>query len=185
MSFGKRSKVTDELAEFLELEPQVSVEGDADQPPPALMDCVRRDLQPSALRIGLRLGAVHAVAGALTLAICPQFGIGPIGGGHGLMGVFMQFGEFACAAGCGSFFMGASVLTSLMILTPDELRVIRQQGAGLGYWLALAGLSMGLFMVFGNAMAESVSYLSVWLGSGILAAVLIHILRGSQLRAVS
>ena len=163
----KSELLTDELAEFLQFPESKS---DEEAVPPlseTLRRQVRADLHPSVLRIGLKLLGVYGSAGALTMTVCPQFGVGPLGGGHGLMGVFMEFGYLACAAGCGSFFMGSIVLAALMILNRDELRVVRQQGAGVGYLSALSALSLALFMVIGNASDETWGYLLVWALTGV------------------
>lgn len=68
------------------------------------------------------------VAGAaLTLLVCPQFGIGPIGGGHGVTHWVMPYGAFACGLFCAAVFVGSGTLAAGLVLSPAEWRWVRQQ----------------------------------------------------------
>lgn len=83
-------------------------------------------LNPSSAFVLKKLLAIHLVTGLLSLLICPQFGFGPIGGGHGIMSFVMQLGDWVCAAFCGAFFLGSTALVSLFVLKPEEARVVHR-----------------------------------------------------------
>jgi hypothetical protein len=59
----------------------------------------------------LTLGAL------VTLLICPQFGVGPIGGGHGISHWVMPYGAFACGAFCAGLFVSVGTLCGVLALT--------------------------------------------------------------------
>ena len=167
------NSITQDLSEFLAL-PQSDERHE--RPPVELMNRVRRDLAPGFGHIAGRLAGIHAIAGSISLLVCPQFGVGPLGGGDGLMGFFMQFGELACAVGCGSFFMGMTALASQWILNPDEKRALRAQGWLQYPWLAAA--SWGLLMLIGEGSLASAEYLFSWLlaavGAGMIASRMVR-----------
>jgi hypothetical protein len=155
---GSKESQTSELSEFLSLKQESS---SAFSPGELLLSEVRSDLHPSFFRMAARLGAIHLVAGSSTLLVCPQFGVGPLGGGEGLMGVFMRFGEWACALGCGGFFASMTALAAWVFLSRDERRVLRAQGALHYSWIMVA--SVGLFMLVGEARSSELSYIALWL----------------------
>jgi hypothetical protein len=63
----------------------------------------------------------------------------------GLMEFFMHFGEYGCMVACGSFFLGSSILGAMLLLRPEEIRVIRSHRIlELG---ALTLLSVGFFIM--------------------------------------
>src|SRR4051794_2045624 len=99
---------------------RVFAEADEIQPPRTLSATVlataARFLNPSPLSVFKKLGWIHLFAGGLTLTVCPQFGIGPIGGGHGWMGAVMNYGSAACGVFCGSIFLGFTALASAFLL---------------------------------------------------------------------
>ncbi len=76
------------------------------------------------LQIFAKYFVVNLGAGSLTLLVCPQFGIGPLGGGHGIAHHFMQFGMWACGLFCASVFFISSHMLSLALLHRRELRRI-------------------------------------------------------------
>ncbi len=106
---------------------------------------VLRDLNPGLARVGSKVTGLHLVAALISLAICPQFGIGPFGGDAGLMVVLMNWGWAACAAGCGASFMLGTGLLSAFVLSRDEKRVL----AGSSGWVftSLAAASWAVFMM--------------------------------------
>ncbi|MBI2604895.1 MAG: hypothetical protein HYW49_02320 [Deltaproteobacteria bacterium] len=110
---------------------------------------VHRDLNPGAWTVFLKLVAIHAVVGGITLLFCPQFGVSPFRG-MGLMGLLMRFGDQVCMMGCGAFFMAGSLLMASLFLRPEEVRALRRLEVLQVCSLAL--LSIGFFVCFGSAV---------------------------------
>ncbi|MCB0419082.1 MAG: hypothetical protein KDD39_15660 [Bdellovibrionales bacterium] len=86
-----------------------------------------RDLTFRPAKFFVKLVSVQLVAGTLTLLVCPQFGLGPLGGGQGLMTWVMEYGPIACALFCGSVFLGSSALFSLFVFRWAERRFLYKQ----------------------------------------------------------
>ena len=114
--------------------------------------------------------------GLTTLAVCPQFGVGPLIPGHGIGHVFMQFGETACAAFCGAFYLSTSTIVALLILKPFERLVIFDY-----HYRLLSGFSVATFLFFMilnkslelPSLYNSPSSFVAWLLSGLAASVII------------
>ena len=123
-----------------------------------LLAKVYHDLNPSSWKVFSKLALIHFFTAAAMLSVCPQFGFRLFGKGMGLMGYFMHFGEYGCMLACGSIFLSSSVLIAMLLLRPEEIRVIRNNRLlELG---ALTLLSLGFFImvsaaeiVFGFALA--------------------------------
>lgn len=150
--------------------------------PPAIIlerlkPTILADLRPRRTRVALKVSIIHLIASLVSLLICPQFGISPLGGDTGVMAFLMSWGWAACAAGCGAIFMiGTGSLTAIL-LKPDEKRVFGNfQG-----WVfsALAVFSWAVLMASmpahsGHLMAsqESIAtYSAAWNFVWIAAAV--------------
>lgn len=88
-----------------------------------ILGCVRADLNPSFKLVSAKLFALHALGAGIVSLFCPQLGVGPIIGGHGIMHLFMQYGPLACAALCGAVFLGLSTLLATIFLRREELRL--------------------------------------------------------------
>jgi hypothetical protein len=165
---NQKQSVSRDFSEFLALSGSEGLE----RPRADLMNQVRRDLSPGFVHIAVRLGAIHGIAGSISLLFCPQFGVGPLGGGDGLMGFFMRFGDLACAMGCGSFFMGLTAVAAHLVLNPDEKRALRAQGWLQYLWLV--ALSWGLLMWLGEGPLATLEYILGWslaaIGVGVLAS---------------
>jgi len=86
---------------------------------------IRRRMNPSFLRVWLELLKIQVISGAFTLLVCPQFGIGPIGGGEGIMGWVSEFGHWICGAYCGSVFVIFNVIYARFFLDLDILHALR------------------------------------------------------------
>ena len=74
----------------------------------------------------------------------------------GLMSIFMEYGPIACAAGCGSVFLGTSFFLIGLFLRPEEYRKV--QHLKLLNVTVLAALSYGVLMILG-AEGGGVEYL--------------------------
>lgn len=127
-----------------------------------LLAHVRSDLNPATGKVMAQLAAIHVVVGGLTLIFCPQLGVGPLGGGHGLMSLFMSFGPIGCAWACGLLFLGASHAVAALLLGRAELRKAIAMG-----WVpvsCLAALSLAVLIIAGGSASLAV-YLNWWLAS--------------------
>ncbi len=118
------------------------------QPPAELSEIilakVRRDLDPPAIQVFIKLLGIHTVVSFLTLNLCPQFGFRLFGEGPGLMAYFMKFGDAGCMAACGVIFLGATTFISSILLSRDEARKLIRQWPVHG--LVLAGFSLAFFL---------------------------------------
>ncbi|MBU6152823.1 MAG: hypothetical protein KGP28_00845 [Bdellovibrionales bacterium] len=99
--------------------------------PEGLHERVRAELEarmkPSFFRILFSILKAQIILGALTLLVCPQFGIGPLGGGDGLMGWVESYGHLICGTYCGSIFVGLNVLYARFFLPLDDRNAIRSE----------------------------------------------------------
>jgi hypothetical protein len=128
---------------------------------------VESALNPPWWSVLSRLALIQMIVGAVTLLFCPQFGIN-LGGGAGLMGVFMRWGEEVCMLGCGAVFLGTSALVSSLVLRPEEIKVIRQ--TELLQFSILGLLSISIFIITG---ATAVGTLALfWLVGSILGGLM-------------
>jgi hypothetical protein len=126
-------------------------------PPPIIHEQLRtvvaRDLNPRIPGILWKVAGLHLVAALVSLAICPQFGIGPFGGDTGLMALLMNWGWAACAAGCGAAFMMGTGILSALFLTPDEKRVLAPHSPWI--FTTLSSVSWAVFMMAMSTGASS------------------------------
>lgn len=140
------------------------------QPPTHVRDeifkFVHDDLNPKLWFVFGKLGAIHVVAGSLSLFLCVQFGMGR---GYSLMNYFMGFGNTVCLVLCGAIFMGLTTLSAGFILSTPELRKIRKTGyspvAGLGL------ISLLIFFSFGAEIATEVAI--AWLFGAVMTGILV------------
>lgn len=126
---------------------------------------VHADLNPAFWTVLVKLGVIQLTVGAFTLLFCPQLGVGPVFGEHGLMYLFMHFGPVVCTAACGAIFFGLSLLFGLLLIRPEEFRVARKQR--LVHIPALSAVSLMLLMVAGAE--ETLLFYAVWFFSAILS----------------
>lgn len=132
----------------------------------SVMDQVKRDLNPSMLRIFVKLGAIQAVIGTIVLLFCPQFGVS-LTDEHRLMHVFMRFGVQGCMFACGALFVGISLLVSAYILNLDELRILRKHQP-----LQISALSLASMFVFFLLGADIFEILAIaWLAGAIIGGI--------------
>lgn len=116
----------------------------------------------------------QSMAALITLLVCPQFGIGPLGGGHGISHVFVNYGQWACAAFCGVFFMGASSGLAYFFLNKGEKAFIFKHQLWLIAMLATAWMMVLMFV--GKAFArpmmfETAEFNSIWWLSAVLSSI--------------
>jgi hypothetical protein len=145
-------------------------------PPPTLSNAVKISIESSMLpgpgRLARSWLGVHFVAGALTLLVCPQFGIGPIGGGKGLMGFMEAFGHTACGLFCGAFFMSLTAIVAPISLQKPVLRALSMHAFGWALFVTLSSLLALLFVavMIGREAATHlrIDFLASWIGAALL-----------------
>lgn len=135
---------------------------------------VMRDLRPAFSASFARLVGVHLLSSAITLSVCPQFGLRLIGEGHGLMRYFMPLGQFGCFLLCGAFYLMVTVFLGKMILAHADWRMIREH-----YALSMLGLSVGSLLSFSLIQGQFFLGLSLmWmvgaLGAAYLSLIPLH-----------
>ncbi len=120
---------------------------------------------------------ISFIVGAVaTLSVCPQFGIGPLIGEHGLGHLFMSYGETICAAFCGAFFLSISTMVAFISLKSFERKVIFDYE-----YRVLSCVSVFFFLIFMilNKTFELPSLYNsnfsfvVWWISGLMSAVIV------------
>lgn len=137
------SNLQEEFKEFISLSPQ--------NPPAQLSDLVRNQvlssLQPQMRTVLAKFFLIQAFAVALTLTVCPQFGINPLKI-HGLMGIYMQYGPHFCMLACGVTVLALSFVISGLLLRFEEWKIIKR----LEYWIipGLAFTVLGIFSAAGE-----------------------------------
>lgn len=127
---------------------------------------ISKDLNPAVWKVFMKILIASTISGAVSLTLCPQFGLGQ---GVKLMHFFMQFGHAACSVACGVIFLGLGTLLSVLLLRPEELRVL--QRTALLQFSSLAMIALGAFICVG---AKVILTLAVfWFMGAIIGALLI------------
>lgn len=131
----------------------------------AILKRVHSLLYPLVKLVFAKLFVLHAVGATFVILFCPQLGVGPIFGDHGIMHIFMRFGPFICAGFCGAIFLAVTAILATLFLTLEEFRLANRHRF-LNVTL-LASLSFsGLMLVGGEA--DHLSY-AFWIAGAILA----------------
>jgi hypothetical protein len=144
-----------------------------------ILESVKNDLSPAFSKVLTRLIQIQFIAGAITLSVCPQFGVGPIGGGSGLVGFVEQYGHLVCGAFCGAFFLiFAAIFAGLFLSRPERKKISENP------LLAFSSVSMISFVLLSlislmtqqNHHSHELSFILMWFVSGILIGSLTFIL---------
>jgi hypothetical protein len=156
----------------IEREFESFAKGREKKPPKALSEAlfaqVKADLHPSAVRVFSKLMGIHVAAAVATLSVCPQFGFRIFGQGMGLMHTFMALGPYGCMVACGAFFTSLSLLIAALLLSPEEVRKIRQNRVlTLG---TLVLLSMGFFIMTDADILLSLAI--AWFSGALIGSIL-------------
>lgn len=117
----------------------------------------------------LRFYAAMLVGAVITLLVCPQFGVGPLGGGHGIAHWAMAYGAFACGAFCSAFFVGTGTLCAVLVLKRSQWSWVWRHHFGLTIPpLAVAFIAlMGIKMLAGlESIHETPLFYLAWLVTG-------------------
>lgn len=118
---------------------------------------VRKDLNPSGLRVFAKLFSIHVIVGTLSLAICNQFGLSPFNSGFSLSDYFMTFGHSVCMFLCGVLFAGLTIVAAKLFLRPEELKVLKKNA--ILEVFGLSGISLGVFAALGAEIAFAIGTL--------------------------
>lgn len=118
-----------------------------------------------------KLAVIHLFASAISLTMCPQFGVNFITTGHGLMHYFMQISETYCYILCGAFYLALTFLLARFILSFDEWLVIKRSRAMT--ILSLSLVSLGAFYLHTPQIHWQIALL--WLFGASLGAELVSL----------
>jgi hypothetical protein len=137
---------------------------------------IMNDLDPRWSSVMTKLLFTHMVISSLTLTLCPQFGLGPLGGGQGLVGFIESYGHVVCGLFCGGFFFIGSVLMAAMLFTPAQKRKINSFAYGTFSLLGL--ISLGTLvtlssMIKGSSPHLHMEFIGAWLLAGIGISILL------------
>lgn len=127
---------------------------------------IKRELRPSVLMVGTRLTGAHLLSSALTLSVCPQFGVRLLGSGHGIMALFMPLGMLGCFFLCGALYLGFTVFMARLVLSRPDWRVVRNH-----YALFMGGLALVSLLAFSLIQGQFYLNLSLfWFVGAMIAA---------------
>ncbi len=146
----------------------------------AVMRRVRRGLKPSPGSVVWKLLAIQVSAGLLTLAICPQFGLGPASHNGFLHSLHAGAHPFLYYLFCGVLFVLFGALISGMVSNRRELKIL-----GRGRYVYYAGYSAGAYLVLQLLGTESFLAASLFWILGGLSGHLIGFGAGRRLRSLA
>ena len=137
-----------------------------------ILNRVRKDLSVTSFGVFKKISLLHLIAGGVTLIFCPQFGIGPIGGGGGATSFVMTYGHLVCGLFCGSVFLGSGSLVTFFVLSCEELWVLDRNK--MWQFPILVGSLLAVLMLVGKILQTSppmysFGFITFW----IIAALLI------------
>lgn len=92
-----------------------------------ILNEIKSRLIPDLKILFLKLFIIHLSTAVITLSICPQFGFAIFRTNINLMDVFMKISPQFCDFACGAFFTMASIMSALVILSRDELRMLKSK----------------------------------------------------------
>jgi hypothetical protein len=157
-------KLSEEFREFMdgaEVDPPLRVKLN-------IFKHVNRDLNPSFVNVFMRVLGIHAALSIVTLSICSQFGLQlfPL---FDLMSTFMSYvGHTYCMTFCGALYIGSSALSLSLVLTPEQVRVVRK--SSFLQFLILSFISLAIFLFFGAEILIFPALL--WITGALIAGVL-------------
>ena len=130
-----------------------------------LMPKMHSLINPSAWVVFFKILAIHVVTGFLSLSVCHQFGLNPFNTNYSLADWFMHVGgHHFCMLGCGTLFVGVSILAAGYFLTLEEIKALKRteflQNLSIGL------ISLGLFTAFGVEFILSIA--GLWLLGGLI-----------------
>ncbi len=164
-------KEAEELKEFSEF---CICDCACEKPASAVQEKINAELNPTSSAVFVKTMIIYIIASALTLTVCPQFGIGPIGGGAGILGFVMKYGHFACGAFCGAFFLSGSALLTAIFMNRAQKRVVEKHY--FGFFVPVALLLLTALIIISNIVNGSnphlhPEFISAWILSGVLFSI--------------
>lgn len=117
---------------------------------------------------------VNFLGAILTIAICPQYGLGPIGGELGLVKAIMNLGPVLCGVFCATIFFGSGNLLSFLFLDKMEQDWIGRHKFSviIPYISFIFMLGMGARSWFdGHIHHDGVLYYASWILTGLLLSI--------------
>lgn len=160
--FSNSSVWVTEFIHFVEAKP---VEPPRDLSREILL-CIGKELNPDPWKVFSKASFIQVVTGFITLLFCPQFGYS-LTGAHGIMHLLMKFGDALCMFGCGSLFVGSSLLFSALLLKTEEVAVLRKHRLLQTSLMSL--LVVGAFFCLGAEVLETITL--AWIGGSILGGI--------------
>lgn len=107
---------------------------------------IHQRLNPPWSKVFMKLAMIQFVTSFFVLIICPQFNLGFFP--HSPLGhLLMSLGDIACNLACGAIFLGTGTMFAVLLMTADELRVLRPKSFFSHSLLGIIALLS--FMVFG------------------------------------
>jgi hypothetical protein len=135
---------------------------------------IGHELNPSALKVFVKVSLIQFIAGLISLLFCPQFGLS-FSSRAGIMPYLMKFGDGICMLGCGALFTSLSFLAVSFFLRAEEIRALKkhevlQLGSiatlALGSFFCLGGeivLALGLVWMLGAIMGGAIALEVGWM----------------------
>lgn len=140
-----------------------------------ILNEIKSRLNPDLKILFLKLFVIHLTTAVVTLSICPQFGFAFFRTNLNMMDLFMKISPQFCDLACGAFFTTASVVSALVILSRDELRVLRHKQILTTLMITLS--SIGLLIMFNPQLF--VQFTLLWL-IGCLGGTLLSLEIGTR-----
>ncbi len=171
-----KDNLVQEFSEFMQTDERLPQKFDQ-----KLRTLMHERIAPPLAKVWPKFVLAQILAALSTLTVCPQFGVGPITGGHGLGHYFMAWGEAGCAAFCGAFFLATGTLVASIILRQGERREIFRYR-----FRILSAVSMASFLIFmgiGTAFDLPMLYdgfgpfMVWWLAALLSSLAVLHITR--------
>lgn len=151
-----------EYAEFLKADAPPSKEAHE-----SLYTTIYERMHPSFAKVFGKLSLIQLIVGTATLTVCPQFHWKAISYFDIFRPILENYGHIACMLACGSFFFGTGVLTSIFVLSPEEILKIKASKYLL--FPALIGLFLGAFICVGAHVYLEVAL--AWMVGAIVASL--------------
>lgn len=133
-----------------------------------ITSAIESRINPALLPLFLKLFVIHITTAIVTLSICPQFGFAIVRSNLDLMDLFMKISPQFCDFACGAFFTMCSMISALVILSRDELRVLRHKQILVTSMITLSSIG---FLIMLNPQLF-VQFTILWLIGCVLGASL-------------
>ena len=161
----KNSEINEELREFIiGKDERVPAQVHA-----RILRYVKAELQPAAALVFAKLLVVQAVMGVLTLLFCPQFELSLTNSVELFHYFHHTYGASVCALVCGAIFTAPGAVFAAYLLRTAEVCKVKR--AGLCYHLAIAGVALLAFFLFGADVFNQLALF--WFTAAALTATLL------------